>query len=774
VRLRRIFNAKSLEDILGRSSSSSNSRKSSSVSPEQFASSTASATGTNSQCGATSSDLSGGESSLLLRNRNKNASLTSLKIFSTTTGNTNNPGSSTTSSNANNISGVNISSSSIGSGSESGGGIPYHKSKRKSSSSSTLASVLHRIPQLHSSGKDRDKDGGKSCKKTRKKGGHSGEKPSKSLSSGSLNRVSCAKSDNYLNRIVVSATCAKFNVGKSVDNLNTSNLISTETHKPQSSSIIPKKKGASASGRNGQSSSSSTFVEPYNSNYYSSTEVSGSSGGGGDNSSTQSQPQQRRWTAVKHKWDAKLQEKQLHHSQSESTGVTSADETANANAQNLIFIKSQLSQISGIPIAIPNTTSSESNLREEQALQLESCGTSARSSLQFLETTFPSTVKPHEAGRVKFCLEPQEIPASPSISRSQSSDCKPTQIDPSLDLDSNNHPVTDEESEDMTKSRHFHYSSSGGASGGTAGPSRSRRKVQPLHQEQGTSSSSGAPIKVLTAKTSKEKAQLVVANVSYLQRPTSPCLLISPGDPRQSSSSSSPIVFNNNTPIMSPSHVTNNPLNQSITSPLQSPLSAYQQARMMKHEYLNSGSVGGGMGSNTGAMRTNNNNANLNETTNINKTFTPVGGGYFSSAFVPSCVNLRDVISPPPIKRQSGNNSSSSNPNELLACGGSDGAKGTNKMIIKSPKYGGDRVGQESDLSHDDTVFYTNRYKDGNVGNKNVTSAPNQASSHVRTTEEAVTGDYCGLVAIAFVTILYLFYSLIKHFRPVYCKKMTD
>jgi len=730
VKFRRIFNAKSLDDILGRGlpTTSSSSKSSSCVSPEISLPSGSSSSARNDAplqgVGAASDlvDEDGNLSSSIPPNKSKpsSSSISSLKIYNP------NP-------NLSHQGVSSISSGSIGSGSESGGG--GNKSKGKS-----LVSVFQRIPQFHSSG---NKDStcsstsdGKTTKKSRKKGSSScsgGEKPSKSLSSGSLNRVSAAKSDNYLNRIVVSATCAKFTAGKSTDNLATATTSQSDTHKCHSA-IKNKKK-----------SSSSTLVEAFST---SSNEASGGS-------EVSNQPQQRRWTAVKHKWDLKLQQSQVPPGDPSSNPNSSTNTSNNKSGDAAIFIKSQLSQISGVSSASLLQGAYEDN----PTRFLESCGTTASNSLQDVQPNAPYIpTKPHEAGRVKFCLEPEEIPLSPTISRSQSSDCRPIQVDPSLIgiIDSSNQDV-EEESEEMTKSRHFHYSTnSSGGGGGASGGSKLKggRQNAKDHLDssgEGPKSSGGGTFQL----TSKDiKAQLVVANVSYLQRPTSPCLLISPGDSSSSNtinpqSSSSPGVFSPNNNFVSGALV------QSagrVTSPVQSQISTYHQTRMMKHEYLTSGSgsiafLSGGSGGG-GAIRTN----NLNERQikeNINRGQTaPGGGGSLSSGghssfVVPSCVNRNDVISsPPPTGSRRLNSSTFSNE-----------PGGANKTITKESQYGsggGDRVGQEQDDylgSHDDTFIYTNRYKEDYTNtsktNKNVAShlehQPQSSSSRFHLGER---GDY--------------------------------
>lgn len=282
------------------------------------------------------------------------------------------------------------------------------------------------------------------------------------------------KSDNYLNRIVTSTSARFFSVGGGKSSATTAECSSTGRN---SKGI--KTKGNKKENSNKENNSRSS--------------ISGASVTSDFSSTTSDQPPstQRKWTTVKHKWDLKLQ-LPPNEIDSDSTSSQQPEES-----QRLLFIKSQIGQ-----------------LVEAQAKQRQA-------SLDYGASQSPKSevhVRPHEAGRVSFRLEPEEIPDTCILKGSSSfnSTSNSSQIASPSGGELYRGDDYSEDGDEMTKSQqhhHFHYAP-------TKCQGRNRNVNQPVVVADNAPSGS---TKSTSNNKSKEKVHLVVANVSYLQRPISPC-----------------------------------------------------------------------------------------------------------------------------------------------------------------------------------------------------------------------------------------------------------
>ncbi|CAL8143249.1 unnamed protein product [Orchesella dallaii] len=317
--------------------------------------------------------------------------------------------------------------------------------------------------------------------------------------------VPCAKSDNCLNRIVASATCAKFvdyfsETSARVSKSATSTTTLVEPFLHQDSSNLPGT--PSSSSATGQASSSSVTV-------------------------VTAQP--RKWTAIKNKWDQKLQ---ASGDRQKEIGASLASVSNNAQ----IFRKAHHHQ------------HHQQRQRSSSLSPLDNPD-DGKSIESLLEITSPSPT----LQEVRFLDTPEIRYASPiavRVSRGEFSnyeddeDSEPitevaganntTQLGKELssttvcssDTESCCSECKDEENDELREMTR-HHGATGGVGGGT------KRSRDPHHHRR----HHGKHGKNSTSAESKEKPMLVVANVSYLQRPMSPGLLL-----RESSPSSSGTV----------------------------------------------------------------------------------------------------------------------------------------------------------------------------------------------------------------------------------------
>lgn len=338
--------------------------------------------------------------------------------------------------------------------------------------------------------------------------------------------VPCAKSDNCLNRFVASATCAKF-----VDYFS--------DH---------------SGGVRKSATSASTLVEPFlqqqqhqqDQFHYPGT-PSSSSGAGGHTSSAVVTAQPRKWTAIKNKWDQKLQasgdrqkeigaslasvsnnaqifRKTHHHHQSRqrSNSLSPLDNPEDGKSiESLLEITSPSPTLQEVrfldtpeiryasPIAVRSSRGDFGNYNDEDDIEDDSESLTEGASIKL--GTSKDTLVPTRASS-----------ACSSDTESCCSECKLTE------------PEDPAESE-MTR----HHGTAGGGGGGTK-RSRDHHHHHHHHHHRHHSKHHGA-----SGSASKEKPKLVVANVTYLQRPMSPGLVLREHSPSSSPASGTIDMFGN-------------------------------------------------------------------------------------------------------------------------------------------------------------------------------------------------------------------------------------